>query len=627
MAFTTRQGDIYVFSSGAKADRPRLRILKWDELQAVPFFSPPSYLVTFEDVFMNSGCANLTGNLTVNETPQNPAAVVWSVDPDRIERLQNAANSMIDNSFEALAGKFVKGQNIADDIETMETSPYVKDSYSNMAAYGPPAWLNAVATPNFDLAADEAFDVIYDVNGPLVTRGPHYAYVTVASNDNYYLNAAYDPEVQLGVLGGCLQADDVLHFGVGEANFGPVFNTGEIGNQSGAELWTYDGQDDRYWQGGLFFATAQYELAWTTDSWHGADPDNFWASLLPDPNCYDQCEPYITPDPIVLGAIWDGTQYVDIEGYASVAAYVDSVIDFDCYGTGWAWDNVACPFDNDLTIGIKVQEYMYGAIDVPALNNVVIYRHDVTNRNADPITGMGVSAFHDYDIALDAGGFNGFDTWKFSDAHGISYGTGCNAATLALDEPVYGTGTIPMDIMTNAHNLDAQQAMWEDDYVWLDSCYYYMANVTGLTAQAGIDVNFPCDPGSESDDRDLWATFWFGDLGGNESMTFGTYFFGYPHADITDDQFFYDLATLVNQFAGFDRGDMNGDGKVDLADVVHLWNVVANNGVNTPPLFAHMADVNADLSVDLADVEYLRDYVFCLGPAPAGGWALPDICP
>jgi hypothetical protein len=495
-----------------------------------------------------------------------------------------------------------------------------------MAAYLPPAWLNNIAVPNFDLVDGQTFDVIYSVNGPLVTRGPHYCYVTIATNDNYYLNAAYDPEVQLGVLGGCLQIDDVIHFGVGEANFGPVFNTGEIGNQSGAEVWSFDGQDDRYWQGGLFFGTDQYELAWTTDSWHGADPDNFWASLLPDPNCFQQCEPYITPSPIVLGAYWDGGSYVDIEGYVSAVAYVDSVVDFDCYGTGWSWDNVACPFDNDLTIGIRVEEFMYGAIDYAPLNNVVIYRHDITNRNADPITGMGMSAFHDYDLGPSP--FNHFDTWKFSEAYGISYGSPCAAGYDYTNGAVYGNGTIPMDIMRNSATLDAQQAMWEDDYVWLDSCYYYMANVTGTTAQAGIDLNFPCDPGSESDDRDQWVTYWFGDLGGNETMSIGTYFFGFPNGDVTDDAFFEGLATLINQFAGFDRGDICGNPGIDLADVVHLLNIVLGvPDACDPPPFYHMADVNGDGVVDMADYEYLKAYYFCAGPPPAGGWALPYICP
>jgi hypothetical protein len=626
VVMTTRQGDIFVFTQGAKADRPRLRILKFDELQPVPFFSPVNHPVTFEDVFMNNGCTDLTGTLTANETPVNPSAVVWSVDPDRIQRLQDAAMSMVDNSFQSLASNLVKGEYTADNIDELNESPYISGGSSNMAAYLPPAWLNAITNPNFTVSEGQTYDVIYDVNGPLVTRGPHYCYVQITSNDTeYYLNAQYGPEVQLGVLGGCLQEDDVIHFGVGGANSGPVFNTGEIGNQSGAAHWDFDGDDAAYWQGGLFFATDQYELAWTTDSWHGGDPDNFWASLLPDPNCFGQCEPYVTPDPIVLGAYWDDVSmaYVDIEGYVSAAAYVDSVIDFDCYGSGWSWDNVACPFDNDLTIGIRVDEYMYGAIDYAPLNNVVIYRHDITNRNADPITGMGMSAFHDYDLES-----NGYDVWKYSDAFGIAYGASCDPLLDMGNTKVYGTGTIPMDIMRNAHTVDAQQAMWEADYVWLDSCYYYMANVTGQTGQPGVVHSWPCTQDDDSDDRDLWATFWLGDMGGSATMSIGTYFFGYPHGDVNDDQFYYDLATLINQFAGFDRGDICGVEGIDLADVVHLLNMVLGiSDACPPPPFYHMADVDDNGVVDMADYEYLKAYYFCAGPPPAGGWALPYICP
>jgi hypothetical protein len=152
-----------------------------------------------------------------------------------------------------------------------------------------------------------------------------------------------------------------------------------------------------------------------------------------------------------------------------------------------------------------------------------------------------------------------------------------------------------------------------------------MQNVTGQTGQPGVVHSWPCGGDDDSDDRDLWATYWFGDLGGSATMSFGTYFFGFPTGDITDDQFYYDLATLVNQFAGFDRGDMNGNGEIDLADIVALWNMVNNGGAG--PLFLHMADVNADGNVDNGDVLYLANYYFCLGDAPVGDWAMPDICP
>jgi hypothetical protein len=620
VVFTNRQGDLYVFTDLPKTDRPRLRILKFDELQAVPFFSPPNYPVTYDDVFMNNGCADLTGTLTADENP--PAAYAWTVNPQRIIRMQDVANGMVDNSFDDFTRNLVKGQKVDESTLDADAAVFTRDTYSNMSAYGEPAWLNEITNPNFTLAPDQTYSVIYDVNGPLVTRGPHRCYVTIASNDDYYLNSADDPVVQLGVLGGCLQLEDVLFFGVGAANEGPVMNTGEQGNQTTAALWYFDGNDAAYWQGGLFYGTDQYELAWTTDSWHGGDPDDFWNSLLPDPNCWDQCEPYVTPDPIVLGAITtDGYNYTDIEGYCATYAYVDSVVNFDCYGTGWSWDNIECAYDNALTLGIRVEEYMYGFIDVPELNNVVIFRHDITNRNPDPIEGLGMGAFHDYDLES-----NHFDSWKYNEDWGIAYGASCSGVADLTATWVYGVGTLPASAMNGAHTLDAQQAMWQDDYIWLDSAYYYMANVTGQTAQAGITIAFPCDPLTETDDRDLWASFLLRDFAGDETYSYGTYFFGYNPGDITDDQFYLDLAKLLNQLSGFERGDMDDDGDIDLCDVVRLWNMVNAGGPG--PVFLHMADVDGSGGLPTAaDVLYLANFYFCSGPAPVGEWAMPVCCP
>jgi hypothetical protein len=620
VAFTNRQGDLYVFTE--QVDRPRLRFMKWDELQSVPFFSPSPYYVTFDDVFMNNGCANLTGSISADEAA--PTASAWTVNPERVARMQAAADGMLDYTYADMASNLVKAQRV--DPSTLDAefaeSPYAKDSYSNMGSYGPPAWLNGVMVSSFDLAPGEAFSVVYDVNGPLVSRGPQRCYVTITSNDDYYLNDAtpINPTVQLGVLGGCIESWDVLPFGVGAANVAPVASTGEIGSQE-VTLFDFDGDDAAYWQGGLFFAADQYRLAWTTESWHAADPADFWNSLLPDPNCFDQCEPYVTSDPILLGAISHdgGMSYDDVYGYASTAAYVDSVVNFDCYLTGWDWANIACPFDNALTIGLRIEESMYGAIDEPALNNVVIYKLDVTNRNADPIEAY-VGAFNDFDLEA-----NGSDYFKFSSEYSIAYGASCLAADIT-NTKCYGMGKIPMDVdpMIGNRTMDANQAMWHADNVALDSMYYYMTSQPGETYQIGIDPNFPCDPASESDDRDAWHSFVGHEWAGFETYSFGVYLFGYGDGDITDDQFFFDLATLVNQFSGFGRGDINNDGVKNLADVVALWNMVAGTGPG--PLFEHLADVDASGAVNNADVLYMANYYFCNGPAPVGDWTLPNLC-
>ncbi len=622
VVFTNRQGDLYVFTE--QVSRPRLRILKWDELQAVPFFAPNGYLVTFDDVFMNNGCANLTGSLSADAI--SPTASAWTVNPERIARMQRAADQMLDVKYSDMAKNLVKGQRV--DPSTLDAefaeSPYAKDSYSNVGSYGPPAWLNGIVISSFTLLPKETFSVQYNVNSPLISRGPQRCYVTIfSSNDQYYLNSIGYPVVQLGVLGGCLENWDILPFGIGAANEAPVANTGEIGNQD-QTLFQFDGDDAAYWQGGLFFAADQYRLAWNTESWHGGDPVDFWNSLLPDPNCFDQCEPYVTADPVLLGAMSNdnGLSYDPIYGYASKAAYIDSVIDFDCYGTGWDWSQIECPFDNALTMGIRVEESMYGVIDVPALSNVVIYKLEVANRNVDPIE-IYVGAFNDFDLEA-----NGWDVWKFSADYSIAYGASCYGTDFT-NTKVYGMGKIPMDVdpMIGTRTLDAQQAMWHADNIALDSMYYWMTSEPGATYQVGIDPNFPCDPASESDDRDAWHSFVGHNFAGDETYTFGVYLFG-GFGDITDEAAYQDLAVIVNQFCGFNRGDINDDGEKNLADVIALWNMVNSGGPG--PLFQHLADVDASGGdPNNADVQYLANYYFCVpgAQAPVGDWVLLDICP
>lgn len=75
------------------------------------------------------------------------------------------------------------------------------------------------------------------------------------------------------------------------------------------------------------------------------------------------------------------------------------------------------------------------------------------------------------------------------------------------------------------------------------------------------------------------------------------------------------LAALNTHLAG----DANGDGVVELADVVFLLNYLYRSGPAPDPLAA--GDPNDDCVVELGDLVYLINYLYQGGPAPQQGCA------
>lgn len=67
-------------------------------------------------------------------------------------------------------------------------------------------------------------------------------------------------------------------------------------------------------------------------------------------------------------------------------------------------------------------------------------------------------------------------------------------------------------------------------------------------------------------------------------------------------------------------GDVNGDGVIDLGDLLALVNYLYKNA--PPPDFVHLGDVNGDCVIDLGDVLYLVSYLYKGGPVPQAGCAL-----
>ncbi len=64
-------------------------------------------------------------------------------------------------------------------------------------------------------------------------------------------------------------------------------------------------------------------------------------------------------------------------------------------------------------------------------------------------------------------------------------------------------------------------------------------------------------------------------------------------------------------------GDVNGDGFVDIDDVVALINwMFPPEWPPVTPECPNAGDVNCDTGVTTADIDYLMDYIFSSGPPP-----------
>jgi len=622
--------------------RPRLDLPQYTIYSPVEFGSLDNHTVVFENAIGNMGGAPLTidsvilGDDNNNTTPE--AAFISVVSPERVERIAEKYGSSA-GLYKAL---------LSEDIAS--TPEDASNDVRSNSAYAYPAWIYGLTAPAPGTIvppqgayndSSNYIDIEVLIDGTQVPRGltPMYAYIYTDDPDYFLDSARIDggdyavPQILLGIVGGCLYDNVLFTFGVGAANQCDVFNSTKL-LEDGVANSTYliDDDDASFFQGALFFAGPQVgsvppgkpgifsaRMATHAGNWH-SNPNN-WETILPDQNCFDQtCAPSHRTN-VLLGTISNdfGANYEDVFGEIVAFAFVDSVADmceYDTLGncTSWDWlyminEGVQPPLRDTLTMGFHACGSVFGAHEQALLNNFVIYKFDFSGRYG-PVNDVYVGAMLDFDIGTDVAGY--------SEELSLAYDYDCSNPTggWGMVRIPFGCGYDPM---RGAKGIESQQGPWNDSDVWLDSLYYWLSEVPGLTFQTGAA---PCLP--VIDDRDVFFNIAELDMPemGTGVLTLGIAFFGLPDLENPDlPESYADLAHTANKWCGFGRGDVNNDNVINLVDIAYLIDYVYYGG-NGPYPFMHLGDVNADGAVDAADVTYLIDYYFNFGPCIQGEWTL-----
>jgi hypothetical protein len=600
-------GQLFDLSKGV--DRPRIQFYTYYPTGPVEFGPAASLITDLGPLFTNTGCLdlNINGMIVDEVSPTGqtlPSFSIVNVDENLMNRASSIANDLTNGVADKL-GRIPNSNTIAvnDNFSVRSTDKEL----TNPAAAGFPTFINGVVSPYVGQVVAPAEDVnlVIDVIQSSILRGPQSFYIAFDTDDpDFFLNdPALDPEVYVTLVGGCLIDTTSLFFGVGSANLQWVTNTARLGTGDwDPHGFDIDGDGSSYYQGSFISHASTYKMAVHTQNWSsgGGEADALW-SAQPDPNyCDNQCKPALTTG-VSLGAMWDGASYVPITGNMVCATWLDSIQNTWDYGWG-SPGSFGQPFDNDSTMGLMANQRTVGAVDVPELAQFTLAIMDFTERNGNPVDGWYLSAIHDYDVGSDLAG------WNPAASMGWSYNPGGDAAWGQIKIPF---GPCDGPPMINTHGLTGPMALFDWAGYW-DSAYIFATSGPGYTDH---------DMAQSGGDGEVHHTIASHNFAGGDSYTVGVATFGITEGlgdNANAGTELTPMALLINQWAGFGRGDVNNDGTIgNLADVIYLAAFV-NHGGTGPVPFMHLGDVNCDASVDALDVDGLIDYYFNCGACPCG---------
>lgn len=623
--------------------RPRLHIADMHPELPVPFGLPSYYEIAFEDILVNSGCADLEifhVELLEEDNGTFPNRVS-TVGSDRAENISSVAKTN--------TGLKARVATMLDDRAA--AAGFSSTKIAQPAAYALPEYILDVLEPldGTIIPAGGSSDIRISIDGTKIPRGASQFYAEIHSDDpDYFLDSAYmdygadaaDPTVLLTIVGGCLYDSFLIEFGDGGANHYPVWNSTRVMIANSGNFSVDGYTADLYGCDGLFYSIDTERVVM-----HALDGggNETWESILPDP--LPTCDFAEEHDVVLAQMSDDGAAYSNVIGSMYNYAYVDSMEDHRVYTINdevdppettvtWEWDvefntGINKPYASDLTEGwafkAHVTEYTVTDVTGPKYAfsdfwNFTISRHALYSRYGTAIPGLYVGMVADWDVGDYTVNVTGYSE-EFS-VGWIWDPSEPNRAGGVVKVP-FGPGYTPM-----INTVDATTAWYGGEEPGFDSIYVWMSrpstqfmNYQPFTIQdkrmwnSIAELNLPAWTYTGSEDDPVPPEAF-------ESYGYAL-FFKETAGDASLVSNYSDMAMLINKFCGFGRGDMNDDGVMNLVDIVYL-NGFVHGGGNGPFPFMHLGDVNNDGVVDNLDITYMIAWYFMGGPNPVGDWALPQ---
>jgi len=254
-------------------------------------------------------------------------------------------------------------------------------------------------------------------------------------------------------------------------------------------------------------------------------------------------------------------------------------------------------FANKFLTDLEVTKYAFGFwVPVGGTEDCEYVTEDVyvvTNVGTDTITGIQSGVILDYDVGTATANTADFDTqhqsiWMWDPTKPD------NVFGLTKKPAVVGNEAITGWALMNPGRVWVSQ---------LDSLKSWMESLgwgvdPGPTDYTMMVADKPFDLAAGAMHIEKWIKW-------GHKAAIG------PGGDAAWRCFLYDI---LHQ-EGYFRGDVNGDKKLSLGDIVYLINYSFKMGPQ-PYEFTDQGDVNNDNNVNLADIVYLINYLFKQGPAP-----------